>query len=68
MALRVKRLELTGDRAIQSFRTIALNEAELESTAVQRMLVTDLEELQRTILKAAGVCEKRMQEGWRRLE
>ena len=68
MALRVKRLELTGDRAIQSFRTIALNEAELEGTGVRRMLGTELGELQRTILRAAGVSEERMPEGWRRLE
>ena len=68
LALRVKKLELTGNRAIEAFRTIMLNEAELEGTGVRRLLVTELGDFQRTILKAAGVGEERMQEGWRKLE
>ncbi|MGI0131966.1 MAG: IS1634 family transposase [Thermoplasmata archaeon] len=68
LALRVKELGLTGNRAIEAFRTVTLNEAELEGTGVRRLLVTELEVGQKAVLKAVGISEERMQVGWRRLE
>jgi transposase len=68
LGTKVEGLGLTGARAIEAFRSLTLNEAELAGTGVRRMVVTELEEGQKGILRAAGIGERAMQEGWHRLD
>ena len=68
LELKVKELGLTGPRAVEKFRSIVLNENEIEGTRVHFFSVTRPSAEHEAILQAIGVDPRRFQRGWERLE
>jgi transposase len=70
LELRLKKGEvaMTGPRAVESFRSIVLNEVEIGKSGVRQQVVSDLRTEHKAVLTAAGLDEKAFQQGWPRLE
>lgn len=59
---------MTGARALEEFENVAINTAELATTQVSRLIVTELRPEHRAILRAVKIDPEMFQEGWRRLD
>ena len=59
---------MTGARALEEFEKVAITVAELATTQVSRLIVTDLRPEHRAILRAVKIDPEVFQEGWRRLD
>ncbi len=59
---------VSGPRAMERFESILLNETELATTGLKRLIVTELQSAHEEILRAIGVDKGAFQQGWNRLD
>ncbi len=57
-----------GPRALEEFESVSINTAELATTQVSRLIVTELRPEHRAILRAVKIDPEAFHEGWRRLD
>ena len=68
LELKVRDRGLTGEAALEQFDTVTLDELELDRSGLTRMAVTDLNEVQKQVLEAAGFSADSFEAGWRTLD
>ena len=59
---------VSGPRAVEMLGSITVNEAELATTGLRRLIVTELRPGQREVLEAVGVDSRAFHAGWGRLD
>lgn len=59
---------LTGPRAVARFENVMLSQAELATTGITRLVVTEPGPQHLEVLKAVGLDEARFRQGWERLD
>ena len=59
---------VSGPRAVEMLGSITVNEAELATTGLRRLVVTELKPGQREVLEAVGVDSRAFHAGWGRLD
>jgi transposase len=61
-------MAVSGPRAVEMLGSITVNETELATTGLRRLIVTELKPGQRGVLKAVGVDSRTFHAGWGRLD
>ncbi len=59
---------VSGPRAVEMLGSITVNETELATTGLRRLIVTELKPEQREVLEAVGVDSHTFHAGWGRLD
>ena len=61
-------IPVSGARAVEMLGSVTVNETELATTGLRRLILTDLQPMQEEVLEAVGVDSKVFQRGWGRLD
>jgi transposase len=61
-------IPVSGARAVEMLGSVTVNETELATTGLRRLILTDLQPMQEEVLETVGVDSKVFQRGWGRLD
>ena len=61
-------MAVSGPRAVEMLGSITVNETELATTGLRRLIVTELKPGQRGVLEAVGDDSRAFHAGWGRLD